>query len=286
MQTGGKLILTFVLVLFGLGVFLALESFKVGRAQMVFCDVGQGDGFFITSSSGHAIVFDGGPSGKIVDCLDKHLPIWNRKIDVMVSTHPQQDHMSGQIDIFSKYKVDKVIWTGVTNEAAFFNKWHKDLIDEKSQVFNLRRGDRVIVDDLTFEFLWPTSEEIEAWNADSKIDLNDTSYVVRMTKGDFCAYLTGDAPKTILPFVISKPCELLKIAHHGSKTSTDSFVLDRSSAKIAVIQVGKNNRYGHPNKEVIDALNEKHLQILRNDIEGDIRFYYDSVKKDMVRLEN
>lgn len=286
MQTGGKLILTFVLVLFGLGVFLAIESFKVGRTGMVFCDVGQGDGFFMTSSKGHVVVFDGGSSGKIVDCLDKNLPIWNRKVDVMVSTHPQEDHIGGQIAIFSKYQVDKVIWTGVTNEAQFFDKWRRDLVDEKSQVFNLRRGDSVIVDDLTFDFLWPTREEVNAWNADSKIDLNETSYVVRMTKGNFCAYLTGDAPKTILPFVMDKPCELLKVAHHGSKTGTDSFVLERSNAKMAVVQVGKNNRYGHPNKEVIDALNDKHLQVLRNDAEGDIKFYYDIVKNDMIMTKN
>lgn len=280
------MILTFILVLVGLGIFLAIESFKIGRAEMVFCDVGQGDGFFMTSSRGNVIVFDGGPGGKIVDCLDKYLPIWNRKIDVMVATHAQEDHIAGQINIFNKYKVDKVIWSGVTNETAFFNTWHKDLIDENSQVVNLKRGDKVILDDLTFEFLWPNREEIDAWKANNTMDMNDTAYVVRMTKDSFCAYLTSDVSKTILPFVMDKPCELLKVAHHGSKTGTDSFVLDRSGVKIAVIQVGKNNRYGHPNKEVLDVLGEKHLEILRNDTEGDIRFYYDAVKKDLVLVKN
>ena len=65
-----------------------------------------------------------------------------------------------------------------------------------------------------------------------------------------------------------------------------AFLVDRSLAKIAVIQVGKNNRYGHPDKEVLDVLNEKHLQVLRNDIEGDIKFYYDAVKKDMILEKN
>lgn len=286
MQTGGKVVVTFVLVLFGMGVFFAIESFKIGRMGMVFCDVGQGDGFFVTSSKGHVVVFDGGSSGKIVDCLDKNLPIWNRKVDVMIPTHPQEDHIGGQIAIFSKYKVDRVVWTGVTNEAQFFDKWHSALVSEKSQIFTLKRGDRIVVDDLTFDFLWPSSEQISVRNANSKIDLNETSYVVRMTKGNFCAYLTGDVPKTILPFVMDKPCEFLKVAHHGSKTGTDSFVLERSGAKIAVIQVGKNNRYGHPNKEVIDVLNDKQIQILRNDEKGDIRFYYDAAKQDLVLAKN
>jgi competence protein ComEC len=285
MQTGGKAIMTFVLVLFATGIFLALESFKVGHVRMVFCDIGQGDGFFITSSKGHVIVFDGGPGGKITDCLSRFLPIWNRKIDVMVPTHPQADHMTGQIDVFSKYKVDKVVWTGVTNETDFFAQWHKDLVDEKSELFNLKRGDKIILDDLTFEILWPTSEQISAWQADKTVNLNDTSYVVRMTKGNVCAYLTGDAPKTILPFVMDKPCDLLKVAHHGSKTGTDSFVLDRAGAKIAVIQVGKNNRFGHPNREVLDVLGEKHMQILRNDQLGNIELDLDG-KNFAVRTEN
>ncbi len=275
MQNGVKIILTFVLVLFGAGVFLALESFKIGHVKMVFCDIGQGDGFFVTSSRGHVIVFDGGPGSKIVDCLDKYLPIWNRRIDVMVATHPQQDHINGQIDIFSKYKVDRVIWTGVDNEAAFFDQWHKDLVDEKAQSFNLKRGDKVILDDLTFEFLWPSKEELDAWSANNKKDMNETAYVARFIKGDFCAYLTGDVPKTILPFVMDRHCELLKVAHHGSNTGTDSFVLDRSGAKIAVIQVGRNNRFGHPNKEVLDVLNSHNVKILRNDEMGNIEFQYD-----------
>ena len=120
------------------------------------------------------------------------------------------------------------------------------------------------------KILWPSAASLSKWQAEPPKDLNETSIVMRIDYGLVCAYLTGDIPKEILEGIVDKPCQILKVAHHGSKTGTSDQVLDKIKPQIAVIQLGKNNRFGHPHKEVVDSLNSKGVKILRNDMLGTI----------------
>ena len=115
------------------------------------------------------------------------------------------------------------------------------------------------------------------WKIARPSDINDSSAVVRLGynpdtgSGEaICAYLTGDLPKEILEGLINKPCQILKISHHGSKTGTNQEILDKVNPQIAIIQVGSKNRFGHPHKEVLDILTLKGIKILRNDTSGTI----------------
>ncbi len=286
MDLRSKVYLTLAVVLASVGFLFISQVQTLGKLRLIFCDVGQGDGILIITPGGKQILVDGGPGKKITQCLSSKMPFWDRNIELMIATHPQQDHIEGQIDVFEKYRVSLVAHTGVDNKAQFFIQWKKDLQNEGSKVTIVRRGDRISAGDVFLEVLWPSSEKEEEWKQMAPADLNESSLVLRLSWGSFCAYLTGDITKEILNGLVDKQCEVLKVAHHGSKTGTDEQTIAKSGAKIAVIQVGKNNRYGHPNKEVIDVLNDKHIQILRNDIEGDIKFYYDAVKKDMILEKN
>lgn len=270
-----KIYFTAGLVFVGLGLLFISQVRTLGKLRLVFCDVGQGDGILIITPGGKQILVDGGPGKKITECLSSKMPFWDRNIELMIPTHPQQDHIEGQIDVFEKYQVRRVAYTGEENKAQFFVQWKKDLQNEGSRVTITKRGDRIIVGDVSMEVLWPSTEKEEEWKQKEPTDLNESSIVLRLSWGGFCAYLTGDIPKEILDTVADRKCQILKVAHHGSKTGTDLETVAKIAPKIAVIQVGKNNRFGHPTQEVLDLLGNGHLQILRNDLLGTIEIDYD-----------
>ena len=269
-----KFVLLSAIILIVLGILFTLESQKAGRLKLIFCDVGQGDGILIVTPKGKQVVVDGGPGTKVVDCLSSKMPFWDRTIEMMILTHAQEDHIEGQVEIFNRYKVERVVWNGVENETALFDEWQKLLSAEKSQVHLAKEGDLIKLDKTSLEVLWPTAERLSIWQTLAPTDLNESSVVVRMIYGQLCAYLTGDLAKEILEGLINKHCQILKISHHGSKTGTSEALLELASPKIAVIQVGKN-RFGHPHKEVLDLLTSKGIKILRNDTVGTIEIESD-----------
>ena len=282
MDQKSKLILTLSAIFIVLGILFIVESQKTGKLRLIFCDIGQGDGMLIVTPKGKQVVVDSGPGSKIVDCLGENMPFWDRTIEMMILTHAQQDHMEGQVEIFNRYKVGRVVWSGVENTTALFNQWQKLLSVEKSEVHLARIGDKLKLDKIVFDVLWPSQQMSNVWKIAPPADINDSSVVVRLEYNPdtgsgkaICVYLTGDLPKEILEGLINKQCQLLKISHHGSKTGTNMQILDSAKPEIAIIQVGGKNRFGHPRKEVLDLLKSKGIEILRNDISGTIEIESD-----------
>src|SRR3989344_6010167 len=170
-----KLILILSAIFIVLGILFIVESQKVGKLRLIFCDIGQGDGMLIVTPKGKQVVVDGGPGSKIVDCLGANMPFWDRTIEMMILTHAQQDHMEGQVEIFNRYKVERVVWSGVENTTALFNQWQKLLEAEKPEVHLARAGDSIQigphslgqlsqgstlfrVEPLRLDVLWPSQE--------------------------------------------------------------------------------------------------------------------------------
>jgi competence protein ComEC len=268
-----RLLLLFSAIFIVLGVLLVYESSKEGDLRMVFCDIGQGDGFLIVSPGGKQVVIDGGPGTKIVDCLSQSMPFWDRKIELMVLTHPQKDHMEGLIEVLNRYKVEAIMTTDVSNNTEVYDVWKKAVNDERANVHEPKSDDTVLVDKnglLKLEVLWPGETMLKGWQNNPPSDLNDSSVTMRVSFGKFCAYLTGDLPKEILSTLIDKSCQVLKVSHHGSKTGTSEEILEKAQPEYAIIQVGKN-RFGHPHQEVLDILESKNVQTYRNDIDGEIQ---------------
>jgi len=263
-------------LLVGLGILLIVQSQNNGRLRIIFCDVGQGDGMLIITPGGKQVVIDGGPGRKIIDCLGQKMPFWDRKIELVVSTHAQKDHMEGLIEVLGRYEVAMVATHGIGNETAVYQAWEKALKGENTRIYTPNVGDELMLDSergslSRLEVLWPNRSMIDQWKVDPPKDLNETSIVLKLVEGPpaggFCAYLTGDITKEILETLIDEACELLKISHHGSKTGTNDGILDLATPEVAVIQVGKNS-FGHPTKEVLDMLSSHGVKILRNDING------------------
>ena len=262
-----KILATLSIILIGLGLLLISQTQSFGKLRIIACDVGQGDGLLIITPGGQQVVVDGGPGTKIVDCLGSKMPFWDRTLELVVLTHPQKDHLEGLIAVLARYKVKMIATTGVKNETEVFDAWQKAMDDERAKIYRPKAGDRLVVDRVAIDVLWPTSQSLDVWQGQVPKDLNESSIVLRLAFGQNCAYLTGDIPKETLQGLIDRPCQILKIAHHGSKTGTNDQVLDAAKPAVAIIQVGKNS-FGHPHKEVLDLLQSKGVKILRNDTNG------------------
>lgn len=273
-----KIFLSIAVVLLGLGILFVNSSWNVGKLRIVFCDVGQGDGMLIISPSGSQILVDGGPGKKILNCLGEKMPFWDRKIEAIVLTHAQKDHMEGLIAVLERYEVKTIVTSGISNDSQLFGEWQMRVMAENARIYQPLSGDKIILANHeggeaagkqadVIEVLWPTAQQLEIWKNDAPYDLNDTSIVVRVESGQFCAYLTGDIPKEILVGLVNKACQILKVSHHGSKTGTNQEILDKVKPEIAVVQVGKNS-YGHPHKEVTELIESGGVKLFRNDLNG------------------
>ena len=274
MDQKNKIFLTLAVIFAGLGLLLIFSLQNSGKFRLIACDVGQGDGMLLVSPSGKQIVVDGGPGTKIVDCLSQNMPFWDRTVELVVATHAQKDHMEGLLEVMARYKVKMIAETKVNNGSELYREWEKAVKEEEAKVYIAKKGDRLKIDRLTLDILWPDAQKLNSWQMTSPSDLNESAIVLRTNYGQFCVYLTADIPKETLQGLVDKKCQILKISHHGSKTGTNTEIINEVSPRLAIIQVGKNS-YGHPTKEVIDLLTSKAVKILRNDTNGIIEITSD-----------
>lgn len=239
--------------------------------QVIFLDVGQGDSILISEGS-QQILIDGGKDGKLLlEKLGKYVPFWDRKIEAIIETHPDADHIGGLIDVLSVYQVDAILETKMQSESQTFKKL-EDLISE-NKIEKIEAKKDVIIrfaDGAVAEILYPFESVTDINGGDT----NMYSVVVKLTVGENKFLLTGDLPATeenkLLENEIDISAQFLKVSHHGSKYATSSDFLDAVKPQEAIISVGKNNSYGHPNQEVLQRLLQHRINILRTDESGDI----------------
>lgn len=251
--------------------------------EVIFFDIGQGDSIFIETSEKHQILIDGGPDSRVLEKLGKVMPFWDRTLDLVISTHPERDHLQGLIEVLKNYKVENILWTGVVTEGALYRQWLKALALEDADIYIAKAGQRIEGGGIVLEILYPFEELV---NRKCK-NLNDTSIVIHLIFKKTSFLFAGDISKNIERKIILKEEEnldsdLLKVAHHGSKTSSSEEFLKAVSPLFAVISVGANH-YGHPSLEVLQRLENFKIKILRTDREGDIKIVSDGVNLKLLK---
>ncbi|MDO8663688.1 MAG: ComEC/Rec2 family competence protein [Candidatus Wildermuthbacteria bacterium] len=261
-------------ILAGLNFFAWLAVYDFSRHQLLevnFFDVGQGDSAFIETPKGRQILIDGGPSSAILEKLSKEMPFWDRTIDLVILTHPEKDHMSGLLDVLKRYKVENILWTGVVRDTAEYKEWEKLIKEEGARIIIAKASQKIIIARSVLAILYPLD------NLEGKVfkDSNNTSIVIKLSFGENNFLFTGDALKLVEKEIIGRGLDIksdvLKIGHHGSKTSSGEEFIEQVSPAIAVISAGRNNSYGHPHQEVLDTLNKYGITVLRTDQNGDIK---------------
>lgn len=256
-------------------VWFAVYQRQIGGVLTVyFLDVGQGDAIFIDSPQHGRALIDGGANRKVLSELGKILPFADRRIDIMIETHPDKDHIGGLPEVVNRYNVDLFLEPGVESENIIDDEL-KSRIEQKHIPKLLARRGMVINfgDGAKLQILFP-NQDVTRW------DTNDASIVARLVYKDKSFLLTGDSPvkiENILlkldPIVLDS--DVLKAGHHGSRTSTSIGYAKAVSPEYAVISAGKNNSYGHPHQEVLNILNGVGAKIVNTVESGTIEFQTD-----------
>lgn len=254
-----------------------LGSWQQASLKIVFFDVGQGNSVFIEAPNNNQILIDGGPGSQILNKLGETMPFFDRDIDAVILTHPDADHLNGLVDVLKKYKVDKIVEPCIADSSAAYGEWNKLIEEKKIQRICAKFRQKIkLAEDIELNVLYPF-KSLEAANLKNT---NDASIVMMFSYGEAKILLTGDAEeKTEYQLInsgIGLEAQILQVGHHGSKSSSSGNFLKAVNPKTAVIQVGENNRYGHPAQEVLEKLKNIGSKIFRADLDGDIEFLCDA----------
>ncbi len=237
------------------------------RLHLIFCNVGQGDAILLEYKS-YQILVDGGPDNSVLSCLGKAMPFWDRKIELVILTHPEADHLTGLIEVVKRYQVGKLMKTKTVNETPEFQALTAAILKRRVKVQELSCGDKIKLRQLNLSVLWP------CYKGPSFVtNFNQEAIVILGQYGSFTFLLPGDITQTEEQTMINlaslRPVTVLKVAHHGSKYSSSQRFLEAMQPKLAVISVGKNS-FGHPTPEVLARLKAVGVKVLRTDEAGTI----------------
>jgi competence protein ComEC len=234
---------------------------------VVVCDVGQGDAILATYKNIQLLVDTGPDNKKVLKCLENHMPFWDKTIEVVVLTHGDSDHVGGLMDLIKTYKV-----------ANFFsNGYLGNAIEQKINSEKIGQNDVVSIGLFDFDVVWPPADSDAVLAGEEDNNRNSVVGILTIRDAGWSMFLSGDVEsdseqKLIWRQILKKAVTVLKVSHHGSKTATSQELLNVLKPKIAVISVGKDNRFGHPTKEVLERLENSGAEIRRTDLEGEIIF--------------
>lgn len=236
-----------------------------GDLQVHFIDVGQADSILITQGK-HNMLIDAGTNeagSVVVDYLNTK---GIKDFDYVVGTHPHEDHIGGLDNVINKFNITTLLLPKVTSNTKTFKDVVQSASNKNLKLTVPKVGSKYKLGDATFEILAPNSEKYES--------TNNYSIVIKLTYGKNKFLFTGDAEtlseEEILANGVDISADLLKIGHHGSYTSTSTKFLEAVNPKYAVICVGKDNKYNHPVKSVMERLKKNNIDVYRTDELGSI----------------
>lgn len=220
---------------------VAWVTWPTDKLKIIFCDVGQGDGALVIQNSFQMVIDTGPENKKMLNCLENHMPFWDKKIEALIISHYDLDHIGGLKEIEKYYQVE-----------------------QKFSSVNLVKNDVVSSGEILFEVLSPDQD----WGDD-----NANSIVGVLGYKDKKILFTGDATNEVEQKMVWRnslgKVDILKVSHHGSNTGTSEELLSETWPGEAIISVGKNNQFGHPTTEVLERLEKYKAVIWRTDLQGE-----------------
>ena len=261
-------------------VWLTAATMPDDRLKVSFLDVGQGDAILIQIGS-QQILIDGGPSPQAIAlALGREMPFWDRTIDLVILTHPHADHITGLVEVLNRYQVKQVLYTDLTDleyQSPLYDEWLSLLKEKGIEYFPVRAGQQISLGEITIEVLNPPVSLLTG----TESDVDNNSVVLRLKMGEVSFLLTADMMWEAEFELITRRANLtstvLKVAHHGSGTSTTAEFLAVVNPRLAIISVGEGNSFGHPSAEVMGRLERQlgQANIYRTDEHGTIEFITD-----------
>lgn len=289
--------------------WVSIRYWSQPTAMIVFCDVGQGDSILIQDGSYQVVVDTGPPNHLSNRCLQKYLPWWDHQIEMLVLTHPDLDHIGGAREILARYKVVQLVMSPVRSESADFEALESILFEKVGQgidqilipstgeklkiplgssleviragtldlTTNLARNEKTAA---TEQELWDMMARFKQYQEGIEINANDESIVLFLEFKGIGVLLTGDLENqgetAVLAGGLLKQAEVLKVGHHGSKSSSSLAFIKKIAPEWAVISLGADNSYGHPDQSVISRLEKAEINVLRTDQLGSLELTVES----------
>ncbi|MEX2052217.1 MAG: MBL fold metallo-hydrolase [Candidatus Paceibacterota bacterium] len=271
----------FTLLLATSVIFIFYLDFRSSERMLTVAmlDIGQGDAIFIESPTGVQVLIDAGPPRKILGELSRMMPFFDRSLDAFIATHPDQDHTGGFGDVLKDYKVGLFLESGGISDSKVYQNLKGEIKNKNIPSVLARRGMLLhLGGGAVIEIIFP-DRDVSLW------ETNDGSIVARLVYGETTVLLTGDSSleseKVILAnsSVPALRSDVLKVGHHGSRTSSSYNLVKTVLPKYALISSGKDNSYGHPHQEVLELLDSFGVEILRTDRLGTIIMKSDGVQE-------
>ncbi|MEK9153926.1 MAG: MBL fold metallo-hydrolase [Patescibacteria group bacterium] len=281
MQKSVKILGVTILILFIITStvwYAVIREERGGVLTVSFLNVGQGDSIFIDAPSGRQVLIDGGNGRSVLRELSNVSPWYDRTIDVVIATHPDQDHIGGLPEVLSRYRVSLIVESDVKDEngadSAAFEKAAARETLTGAQRLVARRGQIIDLGDGAYiEILFPD-------RAVPAVETNTGSIVARLVYGDTAFMLTGDSPQSIEKYLAAIDgkklhSNILKAGHHGSKTSSAELFVGFVGPEYAVFSRGCDNKYGHPHAGVVALFKRFEIPTLDTCKDGTITFVSD-----------
>ncbi len=239
---------------------------KDSNLKIHYIDVGQADSILI-EQNGHYMLIDGGNSDS-ADTITSYINnLGIKKFDYIIGTHPHEDHIGSLDDVILNFEVEKVLFPRKTSSTKTFENFVNAVRYKNLKLTVPEVGTTYKLGDTTFKIIAPNSSKYE--------EINNYSIVVKLTYQNTSYIFTGDAEVLSEEEIISKfpdelKCDVLKVAHHGSSSSTSDEFLRLCEPKYAIISLGRDNPYSHPHKSVLDRLKKHGIEVYRTDKLGTI----------------
>jgi competence protein ComEC len=264
--------LAIILALAVATVAVAAAACPDGRVHVVALDVGQGDAILVETPGGGRLLVDGGPDpDRLLVALDARIPPWDRRIDLVVLTHPHEDHVAGLPLLVERYRIGRLVDPGMAGTGPGYAALQTALARRGLHSDVLSTGDRFALDDVSFHVLWPDRIAVPRAPPDTGTGVNNVSIVLLGTFGAQRFLLAGDAEDGIDPILVARGLphvDLIKVAHHGSRTATSDVLLGATSPAVALISVGAKNTFGHPAPSTLARLAARGVATYRTDMSG------------------
>ncbi|MGU8293568.1 ComEC/Rec2 family competence protein [Clostridium perfringens] len=240
---------------------------KDSELMISYMDVGQGDAAYI-KVNGNDILIDAGPRSNSKELLEQLKAKNIDDFELVIATHPHEDHIGGMVDVFKEYEVKAFYSPKITHTTKTYENLVKAVKDEGLKTKELKGG--MVIDlgeGAKFEVFTPQKSEYE--------ELNDYSPIMKLSFGDTSYLFTGDAEKlaeeeALAKYKTSLDSDVIKFSHHGSSSSSSNAFIEAVSPKYGIISCAKDNKYGHPHSETLDIIKKYNIKTFRTDTDGEI----------------
>ncbi|OGO44009.1 MAG: DNA internalization-related competence protein ComEC/Rec2 [Chloroflexi bacterium RBG_16_58_8] len=266
------------LLLLAVLLFYVAATLPDADLHVSFLNVGEGDAVLIQRGSRQVLV-DGGPSPQAIALgLSRRLPFWDRSIDLLVSTHPHQDHLAGLVEVLRRYRVERVLSPELDYASPMYDEWRRVIKEKGTETTLARAGQRITLGEGVFIDVLNPPPELMSGTAS---DIDNNGVVLRVSDGRVSFILTSDIQREAERALVRERAGIagtvLKVAHHGSDTSSSPGFLAVVSPRVAVISVGADNRFGHPAPDVVSRLEDRigKGNVYRTDERGAVDFVTD-----------